>query len=92
MRLKEETEKAGLKLKIQETKIILSIMISIISWQIEGQKMEAVTVFLSLGSKITADSDCTHETNRCFLLGRKAMENLDSILKSRDITLPTKST
>ena len=90
MRLKKESEKADLKLKIQETKILISSFIT--SWQIEGQKVEAVTIFLSLGSKITVDGDCTHETNRCLLLGRKAMENLDSILKSRDITLPTKST
>ena len=90
MRLKKESEKADLKLKIQETKILISSFIT--SWQIEGQKVEAVTIFLSLGSRITVDGDCTHETNRCLLLGRKAMENLDSILKSRDITLPTKST
>ena len=90
MRLKKESEKADLKLKIQETKIMISSFIT--SWQIEGQKVEAVTSFLSLGSKITVDGDCTHETNRCLLLGRKAMENLDSILKSRDITLSTKST
>ena len=90
MRLKKESEKADLKLKIQETKILISSFIT--SWQIEGQKVEAVTIFLSLGSKITVDGDCTHETNRCLLLGRKAMENLDSILKSRDISLPTKST
>ena len=90
MRVKRESEKADLKLKIQETKIMIASFIT--PWQIEGQKEEAVTVFLSLGSKITADGDCSHETNRCLLLGRKAMENLDSILKSRDITLPTKST
>ena len=90
MRLKKESEKADLKLKIQETKILISSFIT--SWQIEGQKVEAVTIFLSLGSRITVDGDCTHETNRCLLLGRKAMENLDSILKSRDIILPTKST
>ena len=81
MRVKEENEKAGLKLKIQTTKIMA--FGPIISWQIEGEKGEAVTDFLFLGSKITADGDCSHEIKRCLLLGRKAMTNLDSILKSR---------
>ena len=81
MRVKEENEKAGLKLKIQTTKIMAFGPIT--SWQIEGEKGEAVTDFLFLGSKITADGDCSHEIKRCLLLGRKAMTNLDSILKSR---------
>ena len=84
-----DTEKAGLKLNIQKTKIVASSGIT--SWQIEGENTEAVTDFLFLGCKITVDSDCSHEIKRCLLLGRKAMKNLDSILKSRDfVTLPTK--
>ena len=86
--LAEESEKAGLKLSIQKTKIMASGPIT--SWQIEGGKVEAVMNFLFLGSKITADGDCSHEINRSLLLGRKAMTNLDSILKSTDIILPTK--
>ena len=82
------SEKAGLKLNIQKTKITPSDPIT--SWEIDGGKMETVADFIFLGSKITADDDCTHEIKRCWLLGRKAMTNLDSILKSRDITLPTK--
>ena len=89
MRVKEESLKDGLKLSIQKTKIMASS--SITSWQIEGAKVEAVTDFLFLGCKITGDSDCSHESKRCLLLGRKAVTNLDSTLKSRDITLPTKS-
>ena len=81
-------KKAGLKLNIQKTKIMAPNLIT--SWQIEGEKLEAVTEFIFLGSKITADGDCSHEIKRHSLLGRKAMTNLDSILKSRDITLPTK--
>ena len=88
MRVKEESEKAGLKLNIQKTKILASGPIT--SWQIDGETMETVTDFIVLGSKITADGDCSHEIKRRLLLGRKAMTNLDSILKSRDITLPTK--
>ena len=88
MKMKEESEEVGLKLNIQKTKIMASS--SIISWQIDGETMEPVTDFLFLGSKITADGDCSHEIKRHLLLGRKAMTNLDSILKSRDITLPTK--
>ena len=88
MRVKEESEKAGLKLNIQKTKIMASG--SITSWQIEGVKVEAVTDFLFLRSKITVNGDCSHEIKRRLLLGRKAMTNLDSVLKSRDITLPTK--
>ena len=87
-RVKEETEKAGLKLNIQKTKIIASS--PLISWQIDGETMETVTDFIFLGSKITADGDCSHEIERHLLLGRKAMTNLDSILKSRGIILPTK--
>ena len=87
MRVKEEW-KSGLKLNIQKTKIMASG--SITSWQIDGETMETVTDFIFLGSKITADGDCSHEIKRCLLLGRKAMTNLDSILKSRDIILPTK--
>ena len=87
MKVKEESEKAGLKLNVQKTKIMASS--PIISWQTDGEIMETVTYFLFLGSKITADGDCSHEIKRCLLLGRKAMTNLDSILKSRDITLPT---
>ena len=88
LKVKEESGKAGLKLSIQKTKIMASSPIT--SWQIDGETMEAVTDFIFLGSKITADGDCGHEIKRCLLLGRKAMTNLDSILKSRDITLPTK--
>ena len=88
MRLKEESEKAGLKLNIQKTKIMVTIPIT--SWQIEGETVETVRDFIFWGSKITADSDCSHEIKRHLLLGRKVMTNLDSILKRRDITLPTK--
>ena len=88
MKVKEESEKTGLKLNIQKTKIMISI--SITWWQIDGETMETVRDFIFLGSKITADGDCSHEIKRWLLLGRKAMTNLDSILKSRDITLPTK--
>ena len=88
MKVKEESEKAGLKLNIQETKIMASGPIT--SWQIHMETMEIVTDFIFLGSKITADADCSHKIKRCLLLGRKAMTNLDSLLKSRDITLPTK--
>ena len=88
MRVKKESEKAGLKLNIQKTKIMTSVPIT--SWQIEGEKVEAVTDFIFWGSKITVDSECSHEIKRLLLLGRKDMTNLDSILKSRDITLPTK--
>ena len=88
MRVKEENEKVGLKLNIQQTKIMASG--PIISWQIDGETMETGSAFILGGSKITADGDCSHEIKRCFLLGRKAMTNLDSILKSRDITLSTK--
>ena len=87
-RVKQEIEKAGLKLNIQKTKIMASGPIT--SWQIEGEKIEAVTDFLFLGSKITGNFDCSHEIKRCLLLGRKAMTNLDSILKSRDISLLSK--
>ena len=87
MKVKEKSERAGLKLNLQETKIMASS--SIISWEIEGETMETVTDFIFLGSKITVDSDCSHEIKRHLLLGRKAMTNLDSILKRRDITLPT---
>ena len=88
MKVKEESGKAGLKLNIQKTKIVTSSPIT--SWQIDGETMKMVTDFIFLGSKITVDSDCSHEIKRCLLLERKAMTNLDSILKSRDITLPTK--
>ena len=88
MNVKEEREKVGLKLNIQKTKIMTSGPIT--SWQIEWETMETVTDFIYLGSKITADGDCSHEIRRRLLLGRKVMTNLDSILKSRDITLPTK--
>ena len=89
MKVKEKGEKVGLKLNIQKTKIMASGPIT--SWQIDGETMKAVTNFIFLGSKITADGDCSHEIKRRWLLGRKAMTNLDSILKkSRDITLPTK--
>ena len=87
MKVEEESEKVGLKLNIQKIKIMASSPIT--SWQIDGEKMETVTDFNFLGSKITADGDCSHEIKRYLLLGRKAMTNLDSILKSRDITLPT---
>ena len=87
MKVKEQSEKASLKLNIQKTKIMASGPIT--SWQIDGETMETLTDFISEGSKITADGDYSHEIKRCFLLGRKAMSNLDSILKSRDITLPT---
>ena len=88
MKVKEESEKGGLKLNIQKKKIVSSSPIT--SWQIDGETMEMVTDFLFLGSKITADGDCGHEFKRQLFLGRKVMTNLDSILKSRDITLPTK--
>ena len=88
MKVKEESEKVGLKLNIQITKIMASGPIT--SWQIDGETVETVTDFNFLGSKTTADGDCSHEIKRCLLLGRKMMTNLDSILKSRDITLPTK--
>ena len=86
--LKEESEKVGLKLNIQKTKIMASGPVT--SWQIDGETVETVADFIFLGSKITADGDCSHEIKRCLLLGRKVMTNLDSILKSRDVTLPTK--
>ena len=89
MKVKEESVKAGLKLSIQKTKIMAYSPIT--SWQIDGETMETVADFIFLGSKITADGDCSHEIKRCLLLGRKVMTNLDSILKSRDITLPTKA-
>ena len=88
MKVKEESEKVGLKLNIQKTKIMASGPIT--SWQIDGEAMEKVTDFILRGSKITADGDCSHEIKRRLLLGRKVMTNLGSILKSRDITLPTK--
>ena len=88
MKVKEESEKAGLKFNIQKTKIMVSGPIT--SWQIDGETMETVTDFTFGGSKITADGDCRHEIKRCLLLGRKVMTNLENILKSRDITLPTK--
>ena len=88
MKVKEESEKVGLRLSIQKTKIMASGPIT--SWQIEGEKMESVADFIFLDSKITVDSDCSHEIKRCLPIGRKAMTNLDSILKSRDITMPTK--
>ena len=87
IKVKEESEKAGLKLSIQKTKIMAFTPIT--SWQIEGEKVEVVTNFIFLGSKITVDSDCSHEIKRSLLLGRKARTNLDNILKNRDITLPT---
>ena len=86
--MKEESEKVGLKLNIQKMKIMVSSPIT--SWQIDGKTVETVSGFIFLGSKITADGDCSHGIKRCLLLGRKAMTNLDGILKSRDITLPTK--
>ena len=88
MKVQEESEKAGLKLSIQKTEIMASGAIT--SWQIDGETMERARDYIFLGSKITADGDQSHEIKRCLLLGRKAMTNLDSILKSRDITLPTK--
>ena len=88
MKVKEGSAKAGLKLNIQKTKIMASSPIT--SWQIDGEMMETVRDFMFLGSKITADGDCSHEIKRCLLLGRKVMTNLDSILKSRDITFPRK--
>ena len=88
MKVKEESEKVGLKLNVQKMKIMASS--PIISWQIDGETMETMTGFIFLGSKITAYGDCNHEIKRCLLLGRKAMTNLDSILKSRNITLLTK--
>ena len=89
MKVKEESEKVGLKLNIQKTKIVASSPIT--SWEIDGETVETVTDFIFGESKITADGDCSHEIKRCLLFGRKVMTNLDSILKSRDITLPTKS-
>ena len=88
MKVKEESEKTGLKLSIQKARITASGPIT--SWQVDGETVETVTDFIFLGFKITVDGDFSHETRRCLLLGRKAMTNLDSILKSRDITLPTK--
>ena len=88
MKVKEKSEKVGLKLSIQKTKIMASSPIT--SWQIDGETMETLRDFIFLGSKITADGDCSHEIKRRLLLGRKAMTNLDSVLKSRDITFPTK--
>ena len=88
MKVKEESEKVGLKINIQKTKIMASGPIT--SWQIDGEAMETVTDFIFGGSKITADSDCSHEIKRCLLLERKAVTNLDRLLKSRDITLPAK--
>ena len=88
MKVKEESEKTGLKLNIQTAKIMASGPIT--SWQIDGETMETVIDFIFLGSKVTANDDCSHEIKRCFLLGRKVMTNLDSVFKSRDITLPTK--
>ena len=88
MKVKEKSEKAGLKLSIQKMKIVASIPITL--WQINGVNVETVSDIIFLGSKITTDSDCSHESKRCLLLGRKTMTNLDSILKSRDIPLPTK--
>ena len=86
MRVKQESEKVGIKLNIQKTKIMASGPIT--SWEIDGETVETVSGFTFLGSEITADGDCSHEIKRCLLLGRKVMTNLDSILKSRDITLP----
>ena len=88
MKVKEESEKVGLKLNIQKTKIMATAPIT--SWQIDGETVETVADFIFLGSKIIADGDCSHEIKRCLLTGRKVMTNLDRILKSRDITLPTK--
>ena len=87
MKVKVESEKVGLKLNIQKTKIMASGPIT--SWEIDGKTMQTVSDFIILGSKITADGDCSHEIKRCLLLGRKVMSNLDSIFKNRDITLPT---
>ena len=89
VKVKDESEKVGLKLNIQKTKIMAFNPIT--SWQIDGETMETVTDFIFLGSKITADGDCSHEIKRCLLPGRKVMTNVDSLLKRRDITLPTKS-
>ena len=89
MEVKEESEKVGLKFSIQKTKVMASGPIT--SWQIDGETMETVTDFIFWGSKITANGDCSHEIQRCLLLGRKVMTKLDSIFKSRDITLPTRS-
>ena len=89
MKMKEKTKEVGLKLNIQKTNIMVSFPIT--SWQIDGETGETVTDFIFLGSKIAADGDCSHEIKRRLLLGRKVMTNLDSILKSRDITLPTKA-
>ena len=88
MKVKEESEKVGLKLNIQKTKVMAFNPIT--SWQIDGETVETVADFIFLGSQITADGDCSHEIKRCLLLGRKVMTNLDSIFKSRDISLPTK--
>ena len=88
MKVKEESEKVGLKLNIQKIKIMASGPIT--SWKIDGKRVETVSDFISLDTKITADGDCSHEIKRCLLLGRKVMTNLDSIFKSRDISLPTK--
>ena len=88
MKVKDESEKVGLKYDIQKTKMMASGLIT--SWEIDGEIVEAVSDFIFLGSKITADGDCSHEIKRCLLLGRKVMTNLESILKSREITLPTK--
>ena len=88
MKVKEESEKVGLKLNIQKTKIMASSPIT--SWQIDGETVETVSDLIFLGSKVTSGGDCSHEIKRCLLLGRKVMNNLDSILKSRDITLSTK--
>ena len=88
LKVKEESENSGLKLNIQETKIMASSPIT--SWQIDGETVETVAVFIFLGSKVTADGDCSQEIKRCLLPGRKVMTNLDSILKSRDVTLSTK--
>ena len=88
MKVKEESEKAGLKLNIQKTKMMVSGPIT--SWEIDGEKMETAIYFIFLGSKITVDGDCSHEIKRCLLFGRKPITNLDSILESRDITLPTR--
>ena len=88
MKLKKESEKSWVKLSIQKTKVMASGPIT--SWEIDGETVETVTDFIFLGSKITAEGDCSHEIKRCLLLGRKVMTNLDSIFKSRDITLPTK--
>ena len=88
MKVKEESEKAGLKLSVQKTKIMASSPIT--SWEVYGETMETVRDFIFLGSQITVNGDCSHEIKKCLLLGRKAVTNLDSLLKSRDITLPTK--